>query len=680
MNPLLDFSDLPRFDAIQAEHVAPAMDALLARARDALEQAVAPTTPITWADFVQPLDQALEQFGRAWGLVHHLNSVADNPDLRAVFNEVEPRVVEFQTELGQHRGMFERYKALHDSAEFATLTPEQQRSVFMSVRHSRLSGAELESPARERYAAIQERSAALTTKFSEHVLDATKAFVLDVTDEHRLDGLPEDVKAAARQEAERAGKPGWRLTLQFPSYFPVMQYVHDRNLRETLYRAYVTRASELSDSKFDNTPLINELLALRAEEATLLGYARYADVSLVPKMANSPEEVERFLLDLTERAKPAAQRDWTQLVRFAQTTLGLQNLMAWDIPYASERLKEAQYSFSDNEVKQYFQLPKVLDGLFGLIERLFGVQIRPDQAPTWHPDVQFFRIERQGVLVGQFYLDMYARSSKRPGAWMNDARGRVRRHGHVQTPVAYLVCNIQAPVGATPALLSHDEVITLFHEFGHGLHHMLTEVDELSVSGISGVEWDAVELPSQFMENFCWEWDILESMSAHVQTGDRLPRELFNRMLAAKHFQSGLQTLRQIEFSLFDMRLHAIPADTPVDVQNILDTVRREVAVLIPPSFNRFQNTFSHIFAGGYAAGYYSYKWAEVLSADCFAAFEEEGVLNQETGRRFVREILARGGSRPAIDSFCAFRGRPPQLDALLRHNGMTLEESQAHA
>jgi len=682
-NPLLDFSGLPRFADFRPEQVSPAIDALLERARATVAEVQRPETPATWDAFVAPLEAATERLGRAWGMVGHLKGVADAPELRAAFNDNLQRITEFWTSLGQNPALFDKYKALRASPGFATLTPAQRRIVDNAIRDFRLGGAELVSPARERYAALQERQAALAQKFSENVLDATKAFTFDLTDETRLAGLPDDARAAARAEAERAGAAGWRFTLQFPSYFPVMQYAQDRALRETLYRAYVTRASELGDPSHDNGPIIEETLALRAEEAKLLGFASFADVSLQRKMAESPRQVVDFLRDLAARAKPSAQRDMAELRAFARDALGLEPLAAWDVAFASERLKESRYAFSDNEVKQYFQLPRVLDGLFELIGRLFEVRIGEDSAQTWHPDVRFFRIERDGALIGQFYLDMYARATKRPGAWMDDARGRKRLQAGVQTPVAHLTCNVQAPVDGRPALLTHDEVITLFHEFGHGLHHMLTRVDELGVSGISGVEWDAVELPSQFMENFCWEWDIVRAMSAHVGTGEPLPRALFDRMLAARNFQSGMQTLRQVEFALFDMRLHseyeAIEAGGTT-VRQLLDAVRDEVAVLVPPQFNRFQNSFSHIFAGGYAAGYYSYKWAEVLSADCYAAFEEEGVFNAATGRRFLDEILSVGGSRPAIDSFRAFRGRDPSIDALLRHNGMVQETTHADA
>jgi len=704
-NPLLDFSGLPRFGAFRPEHVTPAIDILLAQASNAVGKAEAATTSATWDDFVSPLELATEQLGRAWGMVGHLNGVADTPELRAVFNENLPRVTEFWTALGQNEALFAKYKALSQSAEFAQMSPPRRKIVTNALRDFRLGGAELVSPARERYAEIQEQQAALSQKFGENVLDATNAFSLDIHDEATLAGLPDDALAAARQEAERAGVAGWRFTLQFPSYFPVMQYASDRTLRETLYRAYVTRASSAGTPTLDNTSIIDQTLSLRAEEARLLGYASFAEVSLVSKMADSPGQVIAFLRDLATRAKPSAHRDMAELRSFAADNLGLDSLSSWDTAFASERLKEARYAFSDNEVKQYFQLPRVLEGLFGLIGQLFDVRISRDNAEVWHADVGFFRIERAGQLIGQFYLDMFSRPSKRPGAWMDDARGRKLIATGLQTPVAYLTCNVQAPVGTQPALLSHDDVITLFHEFGHGLHHMLTRVDELGVSGISGVEWDAVELPSQFMENFCWEWDIVAAMTAHVDTQAPLPRALFDKMVAARNFQSGLQTLRQVEFALFDMRLHSewdgvASPTTPLSatsattaagstevrrpagaaVQSLLNEVRQEVAVITPPEFNRFQNSFSHIFAGGYAAGYYSYKWAEVLSADCYAAFEEEGLFNAETGQRFLREILSVGGSRPAIDSFKAFRGREPSIEALLRHNGMVEETFHAPA
>ena len=670
MNPLLDTSDLPRFAEIRPEHVTPAVDELLKAAYEALERAVGDEVPADYDALSAVLDVATERLGRAWGAVSHLNAVADTPELRAAYNENLPKVTEFYTRLGADERLYAKYKAIASGPGAAALRPARRRALANAIRDFVLSGAELTGAAKERFAQIQERQAELSQKFSEHVLDATDGFAYYATDEE-LAGVPDDAKQAARAAAEREGKDGYRITLQFPSYFPVMQYGSHRPLRERLYRAYVTRASELGAPEHDNSQLMRELLALRQEEARLLGHENYACVSLVPKMADSPRQVLDFLRDLARRARPYAERDLAELREFAAAELGLTDLAAWDLAYASEKLKEKRYAFSDQEVKQYFTEPKVLEGLFRIIETLFEVQIRPDEAPVWHPSVRFFRIERGGELVGQFYLDLYARTGKRSGAWMDDVRGRwARPEGRLQTPVAHLVCNFAEGVGGRPALLTHDNVITLFHEFGHGLHHMLTQVDDLGVAGISGVEWDAVELPSQFMENFCWEWDVLKHMTAHVETGEPLPRELYDKMVAAKNFQSGLQTLRQIEFALFDMRLHAEPG-SEARIQEVLDEVRREVAVFPPPEFNRMQHSFSHIFAGGYAAGYYSYKWAEVLSADAYSAFEEEGVLNVETGRRLRREILEAGGSRPAAESFRAFRGREPRIDALLRHQGM---------
>jgi oligopeptidase A len=681
-NPLLDFSGLTPFDAVKPEHVTPAIEALLEENRAAVAQLEAPATPATWDGFVEPLESATERLGRTWGIVGHLNAVMDSPELRATYNENQPKLTEFWTELGQNLALFDKYKALRDSAEFATLTATRQRIVDNAIRDFRLSGAELPEDKKERYAAIQEAQAALGTKFSENVLDATNDFSLIVEDEAELAGLPDDARAAARAAAEKDGKSGYKFTLHFPSYFPVLQYADSRELREKIYRANATKASELgSKPDWDNSANIVELLKLRDEEAKLLGYKNFAEVSLVTKMAETPAQVVEFLEDLARRARPFAEKDLAELRAFARERLGLEQLEAWDATYASEKLREERYAFSEQELKQYFPEPKVIEGLFRVIQTLYGVTIKPDDATTWHPDVKFFRIEREGQLVGQFYLDLYARSGKRGGAWMDGARERRKLAASLQTPVAYLVCNFTEPAvvdgKARPALFTHDDVITLFHEFGHGLHHMLTRVDELAVSGISGVEWDAVELPSQFMENFCWEWDVLEHMTAHVDSGEPLPRALYDKMIAAKNFQSGMQTLRQVEFSLFDMHLH-YDYDTAgaESVQQLLDGVRDRVSVLKPPAFNRFQHSFSHIFAGGYAAGYYSYKWAEVLSADAYAAFEEAGaatgnVLSFEVGQKFQQEVLAVGGSRPALESFKAFRGREPKIDALLRHSGM---------
>ncbi len=679
-NALLDFTDLPRFDLFTPVHVTPAVTQLLDDARRVIARLEAPDAPTSWDDFVVPLEAVTERLGRAWGVVGHLNAVVDTPELRATFNENQPKVTEFWTELGQNLKLFDKYKALQASTAYHTLSAARKKIIDNAVRDFRLGGAELSDDKKLRFAEIQEQQAALSTRFSENVLDATNAYELVIDDEARLAGLPDDVKLAARASAEREGKPGWRFTLHFPSYFPILQYADDRALRETIYRANATKASELgAKPEWDNTSNIVEILKLRDEEAKLLGYANFAEVSLVPKMASSPAQVIGFLDDLARRARPFAENDLAELRAFAKTELGLDDLQAWDITYASEKLRERRYAFSEQEVKHYFPEHKVVDGLFRLIQTMFGVEIRPDAGPVWHPDVKFYRIEKTGQLIGQFYLDLYARNGKRGGAWMDDARGRKNLPGDVQTPVAYLTCNFTEPavVGGVKksAYFTHDEVITLFHEFGHGLHHMLTAVDELGVAGIAGVEWDAVELPSQFMENFCWEWDVLQHMTEHADTGQALPRALYDKMIAAKNFQSGLQMLRQVEFSLFDMHLHY--DHDPLgnkSVGDVLAEVRHRVAVMVPPAFNRFQNSFSHIVAGGYAAGYYSYKWAEVLSADAYGAFEEaQGDPNRlaETGLAFHREILSMGGSRPALESFTAFRGREPSIDALLRHNGM---------
>jgi oligopeptidase A len=669
-NPLLDHSGLPRFAEIRPEHVAPAITQLLAEADKALEKATSDEVPADYDAMSAVLDVATERLGSAWGAVAHLNHVADNPELRAAYNESLPRVTEFHTRLGADERLYAKYKAIANSPAAAKLNAARRQALSNAMRDFVLSGAELQGAARERYAQIQERQAALSQSYSEHVMDATDSFALYVT-EQDLAGVPADAKEAARAAAEADGKPDYKLTLHFPSYFPVMQYGENRALRERLYTAYATRASELGQPEHDNSAAMREILALRQEEAQLLGYRSFAEVSMVPKMADSPQQVLDFLRDLARRAHPYAEKDLAELREFASSELGLPDLQSWDLAFASEKLKEARYAFSDQEVKPYFTETKVLSGLFRIIETLFEVSIAPDTAQVWNPTVRFFRIERQGKLVGEFYLDPYARTGKRPGAWMDDVRGRwARPEGSTQTPVAHLVCNFTPPADGKPALLTHDEVTTLFHEFGHGLQHMLTQVNDVGVAGISGVEWDAVELPSQFMENFCWEWEVLKHLTAHVDTGEALPRALYDKMLAAKNFQSGLQTLRQVEFSLFDMRLHAEPGSED-HIQQVVDEVRREVAVFAPPAFNRFQHSFSHIFAGGYAAGYYSYKWAEVLSADAWSAFEETGTLNPETGRRYREAILESGGSRPAMESFKAFRGREPRIDALLRHQGM---------
>ena len=679
-NPLLQDSALPLFDRIRPEHVGPAIQYLLQACDQALAQVTAPDFPADWHQLALVLDVATERLGRAWGAVGHLKSVCDTPELREAYNAMLPAVSDFFTRLGADEQLYAKYKAIDPSE----LDSDQRQALHNALRDFRLGGAELQGDARERYATIQDRLAALTQKFSENALDATDVWSLYV-EESDLAGVPADVVAAARAAAQADAHAGYKLTLKLPCYLPVMQFAQSSSLRETLYRAYTTRASEQAQGdgrRFDNSAVIAEILALRDEEAHLLGYPNYAAMSLVPKMAESPEQVIAFLRDLAARARPFAQQDMADLRAYAQEHLGLQDPQPWDWTYVGEKLKEARYAFSEQEVKQYFPAPRVLAGLFRIVEQLFDVQVLPDQAPVWNEGVTFYRLERQGQLVGQFYLDPAARKGKRGGAWMDDVRARWLRPdtGTLQTPVAQLVCNFASGVDGKPALLTHDDVITLFHETGHGLHHMLTRINEHDVSGISGVEWDAVELPSQFMENFCWEWKVLEGMTAHVDTGAPLPRALYERMLAARNFQSGLQTVRQIEFALFDMLLHSQPVP-PSDIMPLLEEVRREVAVIQPPAYNRMAHTFSHIFAGGYAAGYYSYKWAEVLSADAYAAFEEtaaaDGSADPQTALRYRQVILERGGSRPALESFVAFRGRKPTVDALLRHSGMATSSAQ---
>ncbi len=674
MNPLLDFSGLPRFSELKPEHVAPALDQLLAEGRATIA-AITHARP-TWEAFVAPLEDVNERIGRAWGQVSHLHAVMDSPELRQAYNANLPKITQYWTELGQNLALFEKYRELSRSAEFGALSAARKRIVENALRDFRLGGAELPAEKKARFAAIQEELARLGAKFSENLLDATNAFSI-VVDAARTAGIPEDVLAAAREAAAKEKKAGFKFTLHAPSYMPVMQYADDRALRETLYRESVTRASEFGKPDWDNTPLIARIVLLRRELAQLLGYRNFAEVSLVPKMAESPEQVLAFLDDLARRARPFAEHDAAELREFAGAELKVSPLEAWDVAYASEKLRVRRFAFSDQEVKQYFPEEVVIQGLFRVAETLYAIRILPATAPVWHEDVRFFEIrDAAGALVGQFYIDLYARETKRGGAWMDDAISRRRKGERIQTPVAYLNCNFSRPLssnsGGKPALFTHDEVLTLFHEFGHGLHHLLTRVEDLGVSGINGVEWDAVELPSQFMENFCWEWPVLERMTRHVDTGSPIPRTLFDRMLAAKNFHSGLAMLRQIEFAVFDMRLHTDfdPASGRTALE-LLEEVRSRIAVLRPPAYNRFPNNFSHVFAGGYAAGYYSYKWAEVLSADAYGLFEECGILDPRAGARFRDEILAVGGSRPAAESFRAFRGREPSVEALLRRSGM---------
>jgi len=691
-NPLLSFGrGIAQYDQVKPEQIAPAIEFLLSGCEAAVTKAIDPKTPASWNDLAEPLEDATEQLGRSWGVVSHLNAVADTPELRAAYGAMLPKVTAFFASLGQNLELYKRYKEIKASAEFAKLSPEQQKVIDNSLRDFRLGGAELADDQKPRFTQIQDEQAALAKAFSDHVLDATDSFIHLVSSQADLIGLPEDAIAAAADTAKQKGLEGWAFTLHFPSYYPVQQYSQNRSLRRLLYEAYVTRASELAPQyskgniEWDNTHNMIEQLRLRDEEARMLGFDNYAALSLAPKMARDVSEVDSFLTDFAKRAKPFAQKDWNELQEFARSLGLVDGIEPWDMAFVSERLKHERYAFSENELKQYFPLPKVLDGLFKVIQTLFSVNIQPASLPIWHPSVQSFEIRNaNNQIIAYFYLDPYARSGKRGGAWMDDARGRrLLANGEIQAPVAYLVCNFAAPVEVNGQLrqptITHDDVITLFHESGHGLHHLLTQVGALGVSGINGVEWDAVELPSQFMENFCWEWEVLQQMTAHVDTGLPLPRDLYNKMLSAKNFQNGLTTMRQLVFSLTDWRLHSQFDAQTAQGQAVLDLAREinnQFHVIPQATISRWPNTFSHIFAGGYAAGYYSYKWAEVLSADVYSAFEEAAkqkgtVLDAETGKRYRKEILEVGGSRPAAESFKAFRGRPPQIDALLRHGGL---------
>jgi len=670
---LTDFSGLPRFGDIQVADIEPSITHLLSKAQNALDEVTATSFPAVWTKMTQVLDVEVEKLSRAWGVISHLNAVADNPEQRLAYNHMLPKVTEFWTQMGANEKLFQKYEQIDQSL----LNAEQKKALNNALRNFILGGAKLTGEKKVRFAQIQEEQAALGQKFSENVLDATDAwFYLCPLDE--LAGVPEEVIQEAQEEAKRHGQVGYRLNLKMPCYLPVMQYAQNAALRATLYKAYQTRASDQASAealKFDNSQIIQKTLALRHEEAQLLGFEHFAALSLEPKMAHSAQQVIAFLRDLATKARPFGEKDLQEMREFAQS-IGIDEPAPSDWTFIAERLKEHRYAFSDLEVKAYFPYPKVLSGLFKIIETLFEVSIEPDMAPVWHPDVGFYKIVRNQEIIGQFYLDPTARQSKRGGAWMDGVRNRWMRpdNAQLQSPVAYLVCNFAKGQGDQPALLTHDDVITLFHEFGHGLHHMLTQVNEQDVSGISGVEWDAVELPSQFMENFCWEWSVLQHMSSHYQTGEVMPKTLFDKMLAAKNFQSGLQTLRQVEFSLFDMLIHA-QTHAQVDFMAIQKEVKQEVALIQSPPWSRTPQSFSHIFAGGYAAGYYSYKWAEVLSADAYAAFEETmseaGELSQAMGTKFRKEILEVGGSRDAMDSFKAFRGREPNIEALLRHQGM---------
>lgn len=671
-NPLLSITDLIDFPAIKPEHVVPGMKALIEEAQATLTEVTKDTTPATWDDVIAPLERKTLALSRAWGAVSHLMSVCDEPQLRKAYNEALPIVTQFWIGLSQSN-LSQKYKAIKESAAFKSLSAVRRRIINEELIDFKLAGAFLPQAQKAELKKVKEALAQESQKFSENLLDATNAYGLLVEDVKELEGIPADDIASFKETAEANQQKGYRITLQVPHYLAVLQYAQNRKLRETLYHAYVTRASEFDfEGKFNNNEVMRRIVELREKEASILGYRNYGEVSLATKMAQSPDQVIAFLRDLAQKSLPQAKADMAEVKTFAKEKLGIDDPQSWDLPFASEKLREARYAYSDQEVKQYFTLPAVFKGLFGLVQTLFNIRIVKDNAPVWHPDVQFFRIENaQGEKVAQFYVDLYARPNKRGGAWMDNDRTRNCLYGSLQTPVAYLVCNFAKPVGDKPSLLTHDDVLTLFHEFGHSLHHMLSRIEEPAASGINGVEWDAVECPSQFMENFAWDWTVLESLTSHVQTGEKLPRSLYDKMLAAKNFQSAMAMVRQLEFGLFDMLLHTEFDSQKDNILDLLAKVRKEVAVTEQPDYNRFPNSFSHIFAGGYAAGYYSYKWAEVLSSDAFSLFEETGVLNPETGKKWLNEVLAVGSSRPAMDSFIAFRGRAPKIDALLRHSGI---------
>ncbi len=657
----------------------PAVISLIAKVRETVERITQSGIEASWDGVIEPLDDAEENLNYVWTIIGHLNSVADTPELRAIVNELIPPLSELYTWLGQNEALYAKFKAIRTSKAFESYPAGRKRSLEKSIQEFVLSGAELDAESKKKLASVNEESSQLSQKFSENLLDCTNDFSLYLPeDTDKLDGIPENTKALFRQQAQAEGKEGYKLTLHAPNYLPVQQYATDRKLREDLYHAWNTRASEFSPAGKDNSPIIQRLLELRAQEAALLGYKNYAEVSLVPKMADTPEQVIAFLRDLAKKAKPFAKKDMEALLAFAKDELSIDDPQPWDLTFASEKLREKKYSYSSEEVKQYFTEPAVLKGLFGLVEKLFGIHIKEKKSPALRKDVKYFVVsDARGEEIASFYADLYAREGKRGGAWMNDQRSRRKVGGKIQTPLAYLCCNFSAPVGDKPALLTLNDVETIFHEFGHGLHHMLTSQTDLSISGISGVEWDAVELPSQFMENFVWNWEVIQTLTCHVDTGERMPRSLFDKLVKAKNFQAGMGNVRQIEFALFDMLLHTDFDPKRDSVQELLNAVRKEVAVVLPPKYARFANSFSHIFAGGYAAGYYSYKWAEVLSADAFSLFQEKGIFDKETGKKWLNEILSRGGSRPAKENFVAFRGREPKVDALLASYGLVEEQNE---
>lgn len=682
-NPLLvPTAQYVNYAQVKPEHIAPAISKLIAQARSTIEQAVSNPDKPNWDNLIDPIEDSSEQLQRAWSIIGHLNHVVNTPELRDAFNECLPQISEFSTWVGLHQGLYQRYKEFANSPDYANLSATRKRIIDLALRDFRLNGAELTGQARQTYASNADLQAQVGQKFAENVMDATDSWSLLITDESKLSGIPQDVKNLCRQAAQQNDQEGWLLNLHMPCYLPLMQHADDRELRRTMYHAYATRASDQGDTQYDNSESIESLLSLRTEEAHLLGYKDFADLRLETRMADSAEQILDFLYKLARKARPSAEKDLAELKKFAATELDLPELEPWDFTYASERLREKRYAYSDEEVRAYFTEPAVINGLFAVINKLFKVHFEQIDSPSWHPDTRIYAVtDDNGNEIGRLAMDLYARPGKQGGAWVNSERSRRLRAGNLQTPLVWLTCNFSQPTGPNGALLSHDDVITIFHESGHAMHALMSRVDDPAASAFAAVEWDAIELPSQFMENFCWEWDVIQQLSQHKDTGEPLPKELYDKMLAAKNFQSGLQTLRQVEFALFDMLIHISTESMSITaVLDTLDKVRQEIALIIPPSWHRFPHAFSHLFAGGYAAGYYSYKWAEVLSADAFAAFEEKALKNPDNSRnifnpeicqRYLDEVIAVGGSRPAADSFKAFRGREPDMDALLRHSGL---------
>jgi len=678
-NPLLSQTPLPLFSKIKPEHIKPAVEKAIADCKSTIEQVLTGTNHFTWQTLVEPITEVDDVLGKMWSPVSHMNSVVNSDELRDAYESCLPLLSEYGTFVGQHQQLFTAYQQLANSDEYKTLDIAQQKVIDNAMRDFKLSGIALPEEDKKRYGEIVTRLSELSSTFGNHLLDATHAYSITITEESELAGLPDSAKEAAAELAKSQEKTGWLFTLDIPSYLPVMMYCDNQGLREKLYRGFVTRASDQGPNagEFDNSAIMNELLSLRHELSNLLGFDSFADKSLATKMANSPTEVLSFLEDLAVKSKAQGQQDLNELTSFAKTEFGQDNLNPWDLPFYSEKLKQSRYAISDEELRPYFPESKVVAGLFEVVNRLFGLTIKEkSNIDTWHKDVKYFDVfDSNQQLRGSFYLDLYARAKKRGGAWMDDCVGRRQLpNGDIQYPVAYLTCNFNGPVGDKPALFTHDEVVTLFHEFGHGIHHMLTQINASGVSGIDGVPWDAVELPSQFLENWCWQPEALNFISGHFETGEPLPQAMLNKMLAAKNFQSAMQMLRQLEFSLFDFKMHAnYQADTDNSgyIQQILNQVRDDYAVVKTADFNRFQHSFGHIFGGGYAAGYYSYKWAEVLSADAFSRFEEEGVFNKQVGKDFLTNILEKGGSEEPSELFKAFRGREPKIDALLHHSGI---------